>query len=701
MMIEAVINSRRKNRARVNPRALPLVILCLVLLNVAPLGYAYTKPVTYREGFDGIIFQDSYNFSPHGWMIPKAIELIRADGYTNEAAVAEMHLLPMLEGVTFNDVWGDADLAGGSICDYYCPGDPGANFGYGEAGILGIFAYAHSTQDFKGHALYHYGNAAEEAQYRYDYAKRIFLGQWGQDQRDIMAGWVVDKFIGQTDPFEGRWAIGASNINNATAPDGTQSRFGTGITPAMAMLDLFSNCNAQIVFPSQTDPALSTIYVPTKNVIEGHGPGWLDDRFGNADDVEAYQGYDGNGYAVYANWTTDTDGSCPGGGSGCGDAHDGAPMFVRLPVSSPAHAFFQLGWALHLLEDQTTPVHTINDDLTTAEVHNDVERMADLVLTTPVTVNGANLEDLLPAPDLASFATLYTWPPVHCTLNPSTLACVPFGAPPEQCTIQAPDPANYFEQRWYANTLAREANEGVAHAYTRLTAEKTVNYSPYIQCMNTEDSLNYPAMGCFTALGLDLGVKSCAGLIRQFIEDVDKVPPTAAIVAPAATSYPHSATLTLSYSVADDLTGVQPNSVVATLDGMTTLNGHSLVNGLTLNLLTDLALGSHTFTVTAIDYAGNTGSSSVTFSIVVTPASIIDDVQYFLSLGAITQDDATSFLRKLQAAAAYRQAGDCKDAGSTYQAFIHELNALIGKKVTPQAAATMIADAQYLIAHCP
>ena len=76
-------------------------------------------------------------------------------------------------------------------------------------------------------------------------------------------------------------------------------------------------------------------------------------------------------------------------------------------------------------------------------------------------------------------------------------------------------------------------------------------------------------------------------------------------------------------------------------------------------------------------------------------------VKYFRSIGAITQDEATSLLQKLNAAAAYRAKHDCKNANTTYRNFISELRAQTGKKVTAQAASILIADAQYLIAHCP
>jgi len=86
---------------------------------------------------------------------------------------------------------------------------------------------------------------------------------------------------------------------------------------------------------------------------------------------------------------------------------------------------------------------------------------------------------------------------------------------------------------------------------------------------------------------------------------------------------------------------------------------------------------------------------------VVTPDSIIGDVKYFASIGAITKDEPNSLIRKLNAAKAYRAAGDCKDAAGSYQAFINEVMAQTGKKVTKSAANVLIADAQYLIAHCP
>ena len=64
--------------------------------------------------------------------------------------------------------------------------------------------------------------------------------------------------------------------------------------------------------------------------------------------------------------------------------------------------------------------------------------------------------------------------------------------------------------------------------------------------------------------------------------------------------------------------------------------------------------------------------------------------------------EANSLLAKLDAAAAAARArGQCSTAANLYQAFIKELQAQSSKGVDPTAAQIMIADAQYLIAHCP
>jgi hypothetical protein len=139
------------------------------------------------------------------------------------------------------------------------------------------------------------------------------------------------------------------------------------------------------------------------------------------------------------------------------------------------------------------------------------------------------------------------------------------------------------------------------------------------------------------------------------------------------------------------------------MDGATTLaDGTGLASGRAITLLTELSLGTHTFSIEAVDNVNNASTNSVTFSIIVTPSSIKDDVRFFRASGAIKKaGEANSLLAKLDAAAVRRANGNCAAAAKRYQAFINELQAQSGKGVDATAAAIMIADAQYLIAHCP
>jgi len=181
---------------------------------------------------------------------------------------------------------------------------------------------------------------------------------------------------------------------------------------------------------------------------------------------------------------------------------------------------------------------------------------------------------------------------------------------------------------------------------------------------------------------------------------VDKKPPSIVIVQPAATTYLHNSILTLNYSVTDAGSGVAGST--ATMDGSTTLAGHGLASGQVINLLTELPVGTHTFAITATDQVGNQSSSSVTFTIIVTPGGLIAEVNQFLSSGAISNSAiAGAWLAMLNQALAARNSGNCVAAAGIYTGFVNSVMAQSGKAITPTAASVLIADAQYLINHCP
>jgi hypothetical protein len=183
---------------------------------------------------------------------------------------------------------------------------------------------------------------------------------------------------------------------------------------------------------------------------------------------------------------------------------------------------------------------------------------------------------------------------------------------------------------------------------------------------------------------------------------VDTTPPTIKISQPTATQYHHNVRLRLRYG-ANDGAGSGLASITPTMDGSPTLSdGHSLANGQTINLLTELTLGTHTFSVSATDNVNNVGTSSVTFSIIVTPRSIMDDVRQFFHSGAIKREElAESLLDTLNEAAEAQARGRCSRSAKIYQSFIRVLQKRSGKGVDASATAIMIADAQYLIVHCP
>lgn len=178
----------------------------------------------------------------------------------------------------------------------------------------------------------------------------------------------------------------------------------------------------------------------------------------------------------------------------------------------------------------------------------------------------------------------------------------------------------------------------------------------------------------------------------NFIYDVDA--PAITINAPAATTYMHPEFLTLDFDVVDvGPAGLGFHSVAADLDGVPVSNGQ------VIDLYT-LALGSHTFTVNAVDRASNASSASVTFMVDANAASLIDSLNRFYAEGKI--DNAilyNALLNKLQRAVEFANAGQKYVATRYLEAFIRQVETQSGKHIDPAAADLLIADAQWAIAH--
>ena len=88
--------------------------------------------------------------------------------------------------------------------------------------------------------------------------------------------------------------------------------------------------------------------------------------------------------------------------------------------------------------------------------------------------------------------------------------------------------------------------------------------------------------------------------------NIDKTPPTVTITSPEAENYLHSECLTIDFSATDALSDI--DSIFALL------NGTPVTNGQVIDLRT-LPLGEYTLTVSAVDKAGNSTGTAITFTI--------------------------------------------------------------------------------------
>lgn len=438
-------------------------------------------PSVYSFGSKKIVFNQNYNTTAHSWCIIKAIELLNNDGHFYVAKIADKYLLPMLEGVTFCDVWGDKDYDGSQILHYYCPDRPDQNYGYGKTPLYQPFKNA--TWDYVKHPFYGYENAATYAQNRYEAAKRAYLGKWGSNPQDYMAGWVVDKIAGQDDPISGRWANDTADIDNK------KHRFGSGQTPKTAISDLLNNhTQSQTVFPQHAEKFLSKIFVPKQEVFD-HSPEWLDDHFNNADDIVTYIGYDGHGSVIYAAWTNDTNG----------------PMIFYTPVNSKENAFFLLGWALHLVQDCTLAVHTSDSSVFFLKHHDFEEDFLNEPLRKNIVWNGHLIKDALPAKTKSAFTDLFPWPPLIGNY---------FGI----------NPASDYKERWY-----KMASPKVAYEYAKEAAMISHKYLTFVETSHEEfdppgrpvlpENYEWKVLGFLATLDLDMAIKATAGVILNFLRD--------------------------------------------------------------------------------------------------------------------------------------------------------------------------------------
>ena len=111
------------------------------------------------------------------------------------------------------------------------------------------------------------------------------------------------------------------------------------------------------------------------------------------------------------------------------------------------------------------------------------------------------------------------------------------------------------------------------------------------------------------------------------------------------------------------------------------------------------ALGTTMVTVTATDNAGNTSTGTFTVTVVQGPAAQIQALTALVQSFNLQQGAGTSLNAKLQSALT----GNTTSACNKLAAFINEVQAQSGKKLTPAQASQLIAAASQIKASsgCP
>jgi 2',3'-cyclic-nucleotide 2'-phosphodiesterase/3'-nucleotidase len=173
----------------------------------------------------------------------------------------------------------------------------------------------------------------------------------------------------------------------------------------------------------------------------------------------------------------------------------------------------------------------------------------------------------------------------------------------------------------------------------------------------------------------------------NFIYDV--TPPVITINSPLPTTYLHPETLTFDFSATDDVSGVR--SIWADLDGVPVTSGETID-------LYSLALGEHLLTVNAVDRAGNPSSATVVFTVSATVDSLMVSVELFYANGSISSPAVyMGMLKQLRNIAATTNPSTVI---SKLRSFIFQVQVVRKKNaITAEAAALLIADAQWVIDH--
>ncbi|MBT2642844.1 hypothetical protein J7I80_11445 [Bacillus sp. ISL-41] len=159
--------------------------------------------------------------------------------------------------------------------------------------------------------------------------------------------------------------------------------------------------------------------------------------------------------------------------------------------------------------------------------------------------------------------------------------------------------------------------------------------------------------------------------------DPDQTPPSISIASPMNSMYLDEQSLTVTYSVTDNMSGVDYQSISATLDGQ------PISSETTISLYT-LSIGSHTLTVSASDNAGNVATQSVTFQVNTSIDSLKGLVSQFTKNGLIENRGISNALTQTL------------DYGNL-QSFVNQVESQSGKQINATVANYLLRDANFLL----
>lgn len=228
---------------------------------------------------------------------------------------------------------------------------------------------------------------------------------------------------------------------------------------------------------------------------------------------------------------------------------------------------------------------------------------------------------------------------------------------------------------WHTGPVTVElhaADESSGVSVTEYSADGGVTWQPYgeplIFSQDGNHTLSYRSVD-------NEGNREAA---KTLSFKLDASAPELTVSGPEERAYAGTETMTLSWDAIDALSGVDSGSAAALLDGQ------PVVYGAAIPLYT-LALGSHTFTVSVSDEAGNTGENTVTFTTYTDVDTLKALVGQFREMSWIDNHGiANSLIQKL-------------DHGQL-ETFIHHVEAQSGKHIEAEAAAYLLRDANYILA---